>query len=77
MKYEIELVMTPRGKQIAYIVQNGERIAVSKKPVTAEEAVQLLKEQGLCPCGGMLFTLHTGELFCLNHGYGEYKEQIP
>lgn len=66
MKHHIELVLTPRGKQIAYVVANGERVAVSKKAVSAEEARRLLREQGICKCGGMLFRLHDGSLFCLN-----------
>ena len=45
--YQVELFRTRGGKQLAYIVHQGERIAVSKTPVTGEEAIQLLREQGL------------------------------
>ena len=63
--------VTPRGKQVAYIVQDGVRVAVSKQPVTtAEEARQLLAEQDTCPrCHtGMVFTLHSGKRWCMNCG---------
>lgn len=80
-EYSIELVLTPRGRLIAYIVQNGKRVAVSKKPVSAEEARQLAddllsksylsnnhqqQKRGICKCGGMLFKLQDESLFCLN-----------
>lgn len=65
-KYKIELVRTPGGRQLAYIVHNGERVAVSNRPVSAEEAQRFLREKGICRCGGLLFRLTDGSLFCLN-----------